>query len=275
MLSATYFTYDNIHSGTYGLQIASFNDNVVEETSYLTPSIITAKSNKSHKNHFIDLKYDNAPTFEFQIVSSEPIHEVVQREILTWLEGRRGYRELRFHQYGLDEYAYNCIFTVTNLIYHANSCVGFTVSATFDSQYHYANPTVAKITGAGTETTVVLYNLSDKVDEYTYPTVEFTVTGGTTFKVTNITDNPTREFNFTGLSAAASIAKDANQKPMYDVVVDNENKIITTNSAGANQASLQKFNKKWLRLVKGKNELKITFTGECVITCPQYAKIRF
>lgn len=275
MLSATYFTYDNIHSGTYGLQIASFNDNVVEEASYLTPSIITAKSVKSHKNHYIDLKYDNTPSFEFQIICSEPIHDIVQREILNWLEGRRGYKPLKIHQTGLDDYVYNCIFTVTNIIYHANRCIGFTVSANFDSKYVYGAETIQTITGTGTEQTISFFNKSDRCDEYTYPIVEFTTTGGTDFKIINSTDNVSREFKITGLTPVASVATDKNGNKIYDVVVDNEDKIITTNLTSGNNAKLQNFSKKWLRLLKGTNELKVTFTGECRITCPNYVKIRF
>ena len=50
MFNATFFTYDGVYSGSYGLKIASIKENsAVNETSYITPEIISAKPTQSKK----------------------------------------------------------------------------------------------------------------------------------------------------------------------------------------------------------------------------------
>lgn len=85
MFNATEFTYDGIYSEQYGLKIASFNSNVLEETPYVIPSVVVGKAPKAKKFHYLDLTYDSPPTYDFSVVSEEAIEEELLREILTCL----------------------------------------------------------------------------------------------------------------------------------------------------------------------------------------------
>lgn len=258
MFSATEFTYDDICSAKYGLRIASFDSSPLEETAYVVPNIEVAKSATSKKFHYIDRTYDSPPTFDFSVVSEVAIHEELLREILIWLDARRGFKPLVIMQPGFDELTYNCIFTVTSLIYHSGHCVGLNLTATFDSNYVFGKPIEVIVFGNGEVQDVDLYNDSDNIDTYIYPTVEFDTTDGAV-SIINMTDNSAREFMFSGLI------------PNTQYIVNNELKTIT----GEGRNLLAKFSKNWLRVLRGRNRLRICVNGAVTITCPKYVKISF
>lgn len=276
MLRATYFTYDGVYSGDYGLKIATLNSEPLNETTYIEPSIVTSIPAKAKKFFYQDIKYEAPPTYEFSILRDEPMPDVMQREILTWLDARRGFKELIIHQPEFADYTYKCIFTVVSIIYHMGQCVGFNLRAMFDSIYHYGKATTTKkIYGDGTVKTIEVYNNSDVIDEYVYPLVVFKTENyfdngevdedgnklnNCNILIYNDSDDEDREFKFNGVALKSEIS------------INNELKIITCeNDAGL----LSKFNKKWLRLKKGKNILRVQFSGELEIICPLYVKIRF
>ncbi len=258
MFTATEFIYDGIHSGTYGLEISGFDDSAMEEAPYVAQTINTTKAAKSNKFFYLDASLDSPPTYEFSVVSRVPIHKTTLRDILKWFDPQKGFRELTILQPSYDDAIYKCIFSVTSIIYHCGYCVGLNVSATFDSPYQYGTPIKTTITCDGTVKIISIFNNSDNINEYVYPQVEFTTTDGT-ITIINTSDNETREFKFEGLNHNATYK------------VDNELKEIT----GEGSNLLSKFSKKWLRLRKGENKLKITLNGTITIICPQYIKISF
>lgn len=254
MLTATEFIYDGIYSGTFGLRIASLNSNVIEETSYITPSIMVAKNPRSLSFHYLDTTLDSPPTMEFSILSASEIHEFILRDILLWLDSRKGFKPFIILQPGLDKLTHWCIFTVGNLVYHAGKCVGLNLTATFKSIYAEGKPNELKVKG---NKNVVIMNNSDIIEDFVYPKVKFITTNGN-LSITNLTEDSNRVFSFENLALNAT----------YEV--DNELKIIR----GEGNNLLEKFSKKWLRLVKGKNKLAISIDGEVTISCPNYFKIR-
>lgn len=267
MFSARYFIYDGINCGEYGLQIATMNGNVTEETPYLTPTFTFAKSTHGKRFHFADSNYNEPPTLEFSVFSENGIIDQLQREIFQWLDNRKGFKDLTICQAEFLEYTYKCIFNITSIIYHAGVCVGFNLKATFDSPYCYKNFIEKRIIGTGETKEINVFNDSDLIDEYTYPTIIFKPTGylndNCTVSIYNKTDDAalTREFKFVGTAL--------NSK----VTVDNELRMITSDSGND---LLSKFvGMKWLRLVKGNNLLQVKVKGEVIITFPQYIKIRF
>lgn len=310
MLQATDFTYDGISSTMYGLKIATFDESTLVNTPYVTPTIKTAKPAKSKKFLYQDITYDNPPTYEFSIVCEEPISDLILREILSWLEARKGYRILKFHQPGLEDYTYNCIFTVSNIIYHTGNCVGLTLVANFDSIYMYGNPVVIEATVAEGATQVEvkdnsvdtpngdgysyavpissgrfsidLVNESESEDEFIYPIVEFK-NNQNCIRITTYAkeDEETlvpiaEEFKYEQTNGGATFVAGTTFR------IDNERKIVGLGENNAAVGLLANFNKKWLKLKKGYNLIEINFgtfvmtAGDTVkITCPTYAKIRF
>ncbi len=258
MFTATEFFYDGICSAKYGLKIASLNNSVTEETAYLTPNIAVSKSQKSNKFHYLNITYDSPPTFNFSVASESPIHNSSLREILNWLDARHSFKPFVVMQQGYQDLTYYCIFSVTEIIYHAGNVVGFNLSATFNSNYVEGPPIEHIVFSNGEEKIIELFNDSDNIEEYIYPVVEFDTTDGK-ISITNLTDDETREFLFENLNANTRY------------IVDNELKIIE----GDGNNLLSKFSKKWLRILRGKNKIRVRVNGVATIRCPRYIKISF
>ena len=263
MFSATYFTYDGVFSGLYGLMIADFDDNSVIETNAFSPSLNTVKPPALNRFFHNGMTYDAAPQHTFSIISEYPISSNIRREIISWLFGRDSYKILKIHQPDLEGIHYNCVFTTIDIIYINGYCHGFRVTANFDSFYQYAEPTSIEITGNGTEIIKEINNQSDVKYGYIYPTITFSMTapvGDYDISIVNKSDNSSRYFRFQGLLANE------------EITVDNELKHITSNIGGE---KLSNFNKNWLRLKPGVNELSIVLNGTATITCPSYVLLGF
>lgn len=273
MLSATSFTYDGIPSAQYGLTIASLDADPMSETTYLAPSVTAVKSKKSNRFFYASASYDDLPTYSFTILRDNQlagvdavINDKDRREILGWLIGRKGFKELIIPQDDRMIYRYRCIFTEVDILYHGGYCIGFTVTAMFDSPFCYAEKSSGVRTSNGSDyvSYVVDNTDSDLWDDYSYPVIKFTPTGyvdeDKTIMAYNSTDDESgnRMFYFTDGSLN------------NEVVVDNDLKIIT--GVGAN---VQRFSKKWLRLRRGMNTIKVKIKGQFEIINTSYMKMGF
>lgn len=262
MFNATYFTYDGRYSGSYNLRIATFNVEAIETTSAFAPTLNVVKSTRGRRFFYSGINYEEAPEVTFGIISERKIPDNERREVLAWLVGRRGFRKLQIHQLEYDKLYFNCIFTKADIIYVNGYCCGFTLTAKFDSPYCYGEDSIKTVTSDGGSVKVKINNLSDILDDFVYPLVSFKVkesVNGTDIVIQNVTDG-NRLFLFSGL--------ENNEQ----VTVDNDRKIIESSIAGE---KLSKFNKNWLRLKPGVNELNITINGTATIRCPTYVLLGF
>ena len=285
MFNATHFSYDGVYSGLYGLLIASFDSDTVDNTFAFAPTVKTVKSAKRNRFSFAGIEYEETPEFAFSVICPDVIPDILRREILTWLVGRKGFKRLQIHQPDYDGYEYNCIFSGAEIIYVNGNCHGFNLTATFDSPYCYGKPKKQRIKGNGDEIRIKVINESDIIDDYVYPIVKFSVKapfidGGVQKEISiiNLNDpaDPSgiRAFEFSGLFENDIITH------LDDVTVDNELKIITKSAHGDNAIIpgadlLSRFNKNWLRFKRGVNELKIRINGEIYIETPAYILIGF
>lgn len=266
MFSATYFTYDGVFSGEYGLMIADFNDSSVDETAAFSPSFTTHKPAASNRFFYGGINYDSHPTYQFSIISEGEIPDNARRRILSWLVGRNEFKTFRLHQPMFEEYYYRCVFSDVQIIYVNGHCHGFRLTANFDSPYQYGKPSKIKFNGTST---IKIKNKSDIVGGYVYPVIKFEAgaqVDGVNLTIVNNTDDSNtqvvsaREFVLSGLANGEM------------VTVDNEMRHIQSDSPGER---LSNFNKNWLRLCPGVNELSITTTGSGEIICPTYMMIGF
>lgn len=256
MITAIYFTYDGVFSGTYGLQIADFDSNNVGENEAFSPSLSILKVPSLVRAYHGGIEYSSPPTFEFSVISQTTIPPELRSSILSWLVGRKEFKPLQFHSDAWEGFVYYCVFTGSSTIYVNGECHGFRLTASFDSPFARGENTLVSTT-SGTHT-VTIENKSDLKDVYTYPVVEFT---GSSVDIVNLTDDSNRHFTFSGLGASETVR------------VDNETKLITSSLSGE---KLSKFtSKNWLRLLKGNNQLRITSTGTVTVTCPYYAMIGY
>lgn len=256
MFSASYFTYDGVFSGTYGLIMADFDDNSVTETAAFSPTLNAIKPALANRFYHSGVTYEGTPQHPITVVSESEIPDFIRREILAWLVGRKKFKKLQIHQLDLEDYYYNCVFTDAEIIYINGRCHGFRLTANFDSQYAYGAPTVITV-GAGSHTKKI-ENKSDIKDGYTYPVVQFS---GGSIDIVNETDDAQRHFAFSGIGAAEIIT------------VDNELRHISSDAGGEKLSNFT--SKNWLRLRPGYNTLKIEASGGVTITCPYYAMIGY
>lgn len=258
MFSATYFTYDGVFSGEYGLMIADFDVEPVVETAAFSPVLNAIKPADSHRFFHGGIKYDTPPTHRFSVISEQAIPDVLRREILAWLVGRNEFKKFKVHQPDLEDYYYNCVFTDVDIIYINTRCHGFRVTANFDSPYARGESTVIKIPG-GAPSAIVTVD-SDVVDGYVYPIVEFYGDGIT---IVNETDNG-RNFGI------------LRQSPSGQWRIDNELRRITFNGSASSFALGRLGGKVWFRLRRGINDLMLVGNDEGVtITIPRYVMMGF
>jgi len=263
MLSSAAFTYDGIASDSFGLLISEIGGDNFQQTSPFVSAVKAIKTPGQKRFFYTGRELDDMPQKTFSVFSADgsPISDIVQRDILSWIADREGFKELQFIQPDLIDYTYKCIFSQTEKQFHRGNVVGFIFTAAFDSVYAYGTPRKKVINGVGPAQTVKIINESDVKDSYVYPIITLKSTSaGTNFitSIINLTDDATREFKFVLRS---------NEK----VVIDNELKIITADGSHR----LADFNKNWLRLVKGVNELKISIIGSVTIEVPTYVLIGF
>lgn len=256
MFSAKFFMYDGQWSGTYGLQIVDFDDNSVQEADAFSPTLTLQKVPGSLRFFHGGIDYDTAPTCEFSVLSETEIPADMRSIILSWLVGRKQFKTMQFLDGDTDDFTYRCVFTSAKTIWVNGRCHGFRLTAQFESPF--ARGTSTSITvGAGTHN-ISIQNKSDIVDDYTYPTVQFT---GGSVDIVNTSDDSQRHFKFEGLTAAEVIT------------VDNEVKHISSTIGGEKLSNFT--SKNWLRLRQGFNNLTIVAAGTVTITCPYYAMIGY
>lgn len=281
MFNAKYFTYDGVFSGIYGLVLADFDDSSVIETAAFSPVLYANKPVSLPRFYHGGITYESVPQHQFSIICEYAMSDVIRRDVLSWLVGRREFKPLKIHQPDLEAYEYRCVFTDVQIIYVNGHCHGFRVTANFDSPYQHGAPSSTGELTINGKQTIQLINDSDIVDDYTYPTITFRASspvntdaaavewarsqkgvGVSNYDicVINQTDNDSRRFVFAGLM------------PNEEIKVDNEIKHISSSISGE---KLTNFNKNWLRLRRGENILTVDMVGTVEIVCPTYVALGF
>ena len=256
MFNATYFQYDGQWSGTYGLQIADFDDSAIRETDAFSPTLSLQKVPGSLRFFHGGVEYDSAPTCEFSVLSANELTGASRSAILSWLIGRKQFKPMQFNDGDNINFTYYCVFTSARTIWVNGRCHGFRLTAQFDSPFARGIPTITTVE-SGTHN-ISIFNKSDIVDDYTYPIVKFT---GGAIDIVNTTDDSQRHFTFSNLT------------PTEVITVDNEARYISSTIGGEKLSNFT--SKNWLRLRHGQNDLTIIASGEVTITCPYYAMIGY
>ena len=240
---AEHILYDGISSERFGLRL--YNDNGgLETTSGSSFSILRNALQGGTEYVYLGRENKDPLPIELQMVSEKPLDAAMQGAIHKWLIGKNGYRELRIVQNDMHSLRIGCIFNEIQFLQNGNETVGVIITGEGNSCYFRDNDTVVDIKASSSGSFIVM-NLSD-TDDYVYAQLEIKMpAGGGDFSLENVTDN-SRTFSITELSGDEVIT------------VDNLRKII---SSSTTIKRLGNFNKKWVRLLPGKNVFQYTFTG--------------
>lgn len=272
MFYGSTFTYGGVSSATYGLVLADFNYSDVEETSAFSPNVIIDKPAGRHRFIFGKKSYEEAPSFEMEVVSQEEISVANRAAIHRWLIAPsgmysgsyvyQGWGVLTINDSVISSYSYHATFTEVDDVYFGGRLVGFRLHGVLDAPFAYGVDSSANASGTGSVATVTIANNSDI--GYVYPTVTIRAGGSASSKVTieytNVTDTSNRTTIISQISGGSTYT------------IDGENRYITSTVATEGYGN---FNKIWPRLVPGTNTLNIKApSGTSVTTlCPTYKMI--
>lgn len=247
----TDFIFDGIKSSDMGLYVVSIDGGLHRDTIYGGQSIIEGKVGKKPNPYF--LRTEKQP-IEFEVVFSllEGKWTPEKRfEIAKWLI-HDDYKSFQTVD-DLGKFYYTMVINPWELEY-AGDDKGY-VRVTFRTDaYHAWSPVYFQtfdLRNNLTTTNIILENKSN-VCKYYYPKVEFTLDGDSTgITLKNLNDGG-REFKFENLNLGETISVNNGSSGV---------KAIVSDLAGVYR--LDNFNKKWLRLVYGQNNIQVT--GKCIL----------
>lgn len=261
------FIFDNQYSENYGLKIMSINGSLTTNAS--AGCGIEVFADWVYRNpsaHHQGVAQNEPLEFELELVSEDELPGIMRSKISKWLFGRMNFCKLQIVQRDLQDIYFNCHLIDPQLTYIGNHCHGITCKVQCDAPWAWQNEKTYKFNSnaanqitdeSGTYFTWRHYNDSDDTD-YTYPIIKFKMKRGGDFSIINTSDN-NREFKF-------GITENGTAKTLVEneeLIVDCRNQTLETSYTGRNTLS-EIFNKKFLRLVSGVNDLRITGDFESI-----------
>jgi len=239
---AEHILYNGISSERFGLRLYNENGGLDDATG-TSFSILRSSLRGGQSFVYMGREARDPMPMQLSLVSDKPLDSAMQGAIHKWLIGHDGYKELRIVQADMSTLRIGCIFYELNYLQVGNDTVGVSVEGECDSCYFRGND--IHITRSGESGSFQVQNTSD-VNEYIFPEMKISMpSGGGSFSFINETDN-SRESVFDTLSGDE------------EILLDNFRKIIVS-SHGFRR--LSNFNKKWIRLLPGKNTFSFAFTG--------------
>jgi phage-related protein len=227
IINATDFTFCNKKLSDFGFIIANFEHSAVEDTSCGNIEVITARPPMSDKNIIHGVNHGEPIKLIFQVVKTEPVTAAEYEEIMRWLV-KPTYNYITFDN---DIYFNVYINVVAKKI--CGQVYGFEITATNDSIYSYSKEYQTTISSTTTLTD------ESSVIGYTYPyfiAIRVQSDGDVVIKNESDTNRTTEIKNCI-----------AGEK----IIIDCENKIITSNSNSHNLS--EDFNFVFFRLFNTEN----------------------
>lgn len=247
------FIYDGIPSQAYGLRIVSFESSSYRYAGGSSMELITDRAARSLRTKILQSVPSEPLKFDMEIACENHLSMAQSLYVKNWLFGHLGYKKLQILREDMMDYYFNCIFNDPEDI-QINGNNGWKFTVICDAGGAWENPRAFHY--EDNPATVIINNRSNNHD-YTYPDVSFVVSAdGADVSIVNKDDNG-REFKFTGLNADEKIT------------IDGETKIIKSDNANR----LSNFNKNFLRLVQGTNNLEISGISSLDITIHNFRRL--
>jgi len=234
-----YFIYDGTPSQLYGLRICSFESSGFRYTGGSSMELITDRATRSLKHTLLGSVPSSVLEFDLEFFFEEPVNLFQEHIIKSWLFGQIQYKKLFIlNNDELSDVYFNCVLNDPEDI-KINGNNGFKCTVVCDAGGAWEMPKTKTYTPTASGLSFI-YNNTSGNNDYTYPTVKFTLNSTATgCTITNASDNG-RVFEFTELTGGETIE------------INGDTGIIIS-SLGVNR--LGHFNKNFLRLVRGANRL--------------------
>jgi phage-related protein len=242
---AVSFSYNGIPSETYGLLISEIDGSGVSKSMGSgSVDIYNQKIYRRAVPFFFGASPSEVLKFTMSAHATSELTAVDFELIQKWLFSSRSYKRLQIFQPDLDTVYFNAIFNSPEIERVGNNIVGFTAEVQTNAPYAFMFPktTTYTFTSPVVDSTKIFINSSDDSENYLYPSLVITMnTFGGNVSITNVGDS-NRVSSFTGLAAGEVIT------------INSDTQII---SSSTSLYRLSAFNKKFLRLLPGKNTLRI------------------
>lgn len=249
------FVFDGLPCSEYGLMVYDFGSNTQGDSSFKPGEIQEDRIAGRYDSLMYGLT-QNQP-LEYTLVFGANMESVDAARnldrfeveaIAAWLIGHDTWKWLEISQSDMETFRYRCIITDLKMITYGNMPWAFSCNVTCDSPFAYTFPEVKTVDVSG-ETDFVLYNRSTYNGFYR-PQIVIETSAGGDISIVNTSDND-REFKFTGLQTGTPLS----------ISIDNQNQVITNNLS---MNLYDSFNKKFFRMVRGQNVLKINATSATI-----------
>lgn len=243
--SSTDFLYDNTPSEIYGLVITSLSEqeNVVSAGSSI--STVTDKVFRSPTYELVAVDYSEPLSFDVEFSSEKPLDKYDIESINAWLSGSHEYKILQICQEDLKNIYYNCLITDMSNVYYNNRGHSFRCKVVCDAPWAWEFDKDFNWSFPNTQNNKINFFNTSGYNGTLKPVVEFTLTNSNTnFTIINHSLNNLK-FEWKGLQGGETI------------LVDNYTQEISS-SLGIYRSD--KFNKTFLELCKGYNDLEIIGT---------------
>lgn len=244
-------SFNGISSEDYYMVIGSFSQRNSSSKLGTSATIVSDRIVRRDKSYVYGMMFEDVLEYDVELLLNDAyfcnadvpryLDYETRREIERWLFNSKNYGKFIIEDDDMDDIFYNAILQNPETITIDGAVVGYKFTLVNDSPYAYSNPKKITKTGLTGTNALTIVNNSDQAG-YTYPIIEFKLSAGDSICIKNLSDNG-REFRFDGVTVDEVIT------------VDNERQIITS-STGISVSN--KFNKKFFRLLQGKNQLEIT-----------------
>lgn len=252
------FIFDDIPCSEFGLMVYHFGSTGQSDVNFQNGNIIEDRIAGRYDALMYGLVQNQA--LEYTLVFGANLESMDQNShidryeveaIAAWLTGHNTRKWLTIVQDDMDSFRYKCIISELQLITYGDLPWAFSCKVSCDSPFAYTFPDESIYTISG-EQTIQFYNRSS-YNGYYCPKLEIEINSGDSISIQNLSDK-NRVFKFSGLPASQSLK----------IYVDNKNRVIT-NSLDLNLYPY--FNMKFLRLVRGSNDIKMTGNATVKFIC--------
>ena len=257
-----HFSFDGVPCTEFGLMMYDFGGGGTEEDT-LTPDVEIVEDRIARK--YTPLHYGtimNKP-LQFNMTFGADIDSIDRNVYLdrydldaisSWLTGHDKYKWLEITQPDMEIVRYKCFITNLKHVDVGKYPWGLTCTVICDSPFGYLYPE----TYTYTVNESLTFNLLSKSSYRGYykPKMVITLSGGggaASIDITNNSDDEGRQMTFTNLPS-----------DITQLVIDNENEIVTCNSTINPYAY---FNFNFFRLIRGKNSITANCNGTVRFIC--------
>ena len=254
---ASSFSFAGRASELYNLRIANLDESISNNSSGEI-EILQKFIYKRPKPFFYGIHYNSTLSFPVSIFSPDEITAVDASYIANWLFFRPSYERLAIIQNDMDSIYFNCIMTSYETIRIGGVIYGFNATCQLDSSFGWTYPKTSTYTFSSPPSGSIIQFFNDShYVGYLYPEMTITASNNSgSITITNYTDG-SRVTSISGLSGS-------------EVISLNCDLGIIESSIG--ERRLSTFNKNFLRLVPGINNLSISGSISSMSITYQFAR---